>query len=396
MESMLLLLSLAIGIWMAWNIGANDVANSMGTAVGSGALTPRQAALLAGIMNFWGAYFFGRAVVNTIKKGIVTPNVLTNPNVVAYGSLTALMSASIWILSATRRGLPVSTTHSIVGGVLGYGLAYGGLNVVIWERVEEIFLSWIVSPILGAVMAYFLYRGVQKTALVEKKFKRWIPAWSFLAVLLVFLTFCLKVSHSTLIEGLNFGVPLGTLAFLTSHYGIRELKFEEAVKKTFRKLQVLTSSYVALAHGSNDVANAVGPIAAIYAVATTGTLGLKVTVPKWILVLGGAGIALGILTYGHRVMETVGKRITEISSPKGFCAEFSAASIILSASLLGLPISTTHIVVGSVVGTGLTRSIKAINERLLKDIVISWFVTVPVTTLMSALLFKGLLMFSSM
>ncbi|WP_297478055.1 inorganic phosphate transporter [Thermococcus sp.] len=397
-----LLITIAIGFWMAWNIGANDVANSMGTAVGAKAITPRQAAVIAGVMNFIGAYFFGKSVTDTIRKGILDVNMIHDPMVIVYGSLAALLAASLWLIFATYNGLPVSTTHSIIGGVVGYGLVYAGTGIVDWGKLGQVVLSWILSPILGAIVAFLVFRAVRRSILARddpiKSARHWAPFWTGLAFVVIGTMFYIKVLHgSNLAKGVFFyGIPSGVAVFLLT-YALIRVKFRPSdpylgVESIFRKVQVVTSAYVALAHGSNDVANAVGPIAAVYAVVTMGLSGMEVPVPRWILALGGLGIAVGIFTYGYKVMETVGKKITELTNTRGFSIDFSAATVILVASWLGMPISTTHTVVGAVVGVGLARGVKAINTSILRDIIISWFVTVPVAGLISAVIFKALML----
>ncbi len=397
-----LIFTVAIGFWMAWNIGANDVANSMGTAVGARAITPKQAAVIAGVMNFTGAYFFGKSVTETIRKGILNVNMIHDPWIIVYGSLAALLAASIWLIFATYNGLPVSTTHSIIGGVVGYGLVYAGTTIVDWWKLGQVVLSWILSPILGAIVAFLVFRAVRRSVLVRKdpvrSARHWAPFWTGLAFVVIGTMFYIKVLHgSDLLRGaISYGVPTGIVIFAFSYVIIR-LRFRPSdpylgVESIFRRVQVVTSAYVALAHGSNDVANAVGPIAAAYAVITMGLSGMKVPVPRWILALGGLGIAVGIFMYGYKVMETVGKKITELTNTRGFSIDFSAATVILVASWLGMPISTTHTVVGAVVGVGLARGVKAINTDLLRDIVISWFVTVPVAAVISAVIFKFLML----
>ena len=398
----LLLVTVILGFAMAWNIGANDVANSMGTAVGARAITPKQAAIIAGTMNFLGAYFFGKSVADTIRKGILNVNMIHDPMVIVYGSLSALLAASIWLIFATYNGLPVSTTHSIIGGIVGYGLVYAGSGIVDWWKLGQVVLSWILSPIFGAIVAFFVFKAIRGTILARddplRSARHWAPFWTGLAFIVIGTMFYIKVLHgSDLAKGVIFyGIPTGFVVFLLT-YALIRVKFKPSdpyigVESIFRKVQVVTSGYVALAHGSNDVANAVGPIAAAYAVLTVGLSGMKVPVPRWILALGGLGIAIGIFMYGYKVMETVGKKITELTNTRGFSIDFSAATVILVASWLGMPISTTHTVVGAVVGVGLARGVKAINTSILKDIVISWFVTVPVAGLISAVIFKILLL----
>jgi len=397
-----LLITIILGFAMAWAIGANDAANSMSTAVGAKAITPKQAVLIAGVLEFTGAYFFGKSVTETIRKGILYSDRITDPSVLIYGSVAALLAATIWLIIATKFGLPVSTTHSIIGGIVGYGIVYAGFSIVNWGKMTQVVLSWILSPIVGAIMAYLVFRALSKSIFKSRdpvwSARVWSPFWIGLAFVVIGTMFYIKVLHGKdlRIGFVFYGIPVGIVVFVVAYLLIR-LKFPIndpyiGVESIFKRVQVITSGYVALAHGANDVANAIGPVAAVYAVASMGIAGMKVPVPRWILALGGLGIAVGVATYGYRVMETVGKRITELTNTRGFTIDFSAATVVLAASWLGLPISTTHTVVGAVVGVGLARGIKAINTSILRDIVISWFVTVPVAALISAAIFKVLML----
>lgn len=398
----ILLITILLGFAMAWAIGANDAANSMSTAVGAGAITPRQAVIIAGVLEFMGAYFFGKTVTETIRKGIIDPSKITDPNVLIFGSIAALIGATIWLVIATKYGLPVSTTHSIIGGIVGYGIVYGGMSIVNWDKMIKVVLSWILSPIVGAIFAYLVFRALSKTVLQSKdpvkSAKRWSPFWIGLAFVVIGTMFYIKVLHgNSLLEGfLKYGMPAGILTFIVVSL-ILEKRFPATdpylgAERVFRRVQVITSAYVALAHGANDVANAIGPVAAVYTVAMFGLAGAKVPVPRWILALGGLGIAIGVATYGYKVMETVGKKITELTNTRGFTIDFSAATVVLIASWLGMPISTTHTVVGAVIGVGLARGIKAINKDIIKDIIISWFVTVPAAGVIAGIIFKALMM----
>jgi len=395
-----LLITIAVGLFMAWAIGANDAANSMSTAVGAGAITPKQAVIIAGILEFTGAYFFGKSVTETIRKGIINPSQITEQTALIYGSIAALLAATLWLLIATKFGLPVSTTHSIIGGIAGYGIVYAGLGIVNWGKMAQVIASWILSPVFGAIMAFAVFKAISRTILQSstpvKSAKNYSPIWIGLAFVVIGAMFYIKVMHGkSLLMAFRYGVLAGFVAFLISFVILRR-NFKSAdpyigVEMIFKKVQVLTSAYVALSHGANDVANAIGPVAAVYAVATMGLTGMKVPVPKWILAMGGLGIAVGVATYGYRVMETVGKKITELTNTRGFSIDFSAATVVLIASWLGLPISTTHTVVGAVIGVGLARGVKAINKDIVKDIIISWFVTVPIAAIISGIIFKILM-----
>ncbi|ASJ16664.1 phosphate permease [Thermococcus chitonophagus] len=394
--------TIILGLAMAWAIGANDAANSMSTAVGAGAITPKQAVLIAGVLEFTGAYFFGKSVTETIRKGIIDPSRINDPNVLIYGSIAALLGATIWLIIATKYGLPVSTTHSIIGGIVGYGIVYAGTSIVNWSKMAKVVMSWILSPIVGAIFAFLVFKALSKTVLQSKNpiksAKRWSPFWIGLAFVVIGTMFYIKVLHgkSLVIGFLKFGIPTGVVTFVITSLILR-VRFPNVdpylgAEAIFKRVQVMTSGYVALAHGANDVANAIGPVAAVYTIATMGMAGAKVPVPRWILALGGLGIAIGVATYGYRVMETVGKKITELTNTRGFTIDFSAATVVLIASWLGMPISTTHTVVGAVIGVGLARGIKAINKDIVKDIVISWFVTVPTAGIISAVIFKVLML----
>ncbi|MDV3104699.1 inorganic phosphate transporter [Thermococcus waiotapuensis] len=397
-----LLITIILGFAMAWAIGANDAANSMSTAVGANAITPKQAVIIAGVLEFIGAYFFGKSVTETIRSGIIDPARITDPNVLIYGSIAALLAATLWLVIATKFGLPVSTTHSIIGGIVGYGIVYAGTAIVNWGKMTQVVLSWIISPIIGAIMAFLVFRAMTRSIFETgdpvRSAHLWSPFWISLAAIVIATMFYNKVLHgSDLRTGVMlYGLPAGVVTFLVA-YPLIKLHFPSddplvGVESIFKRVQVITSGYVALAHGANDVANAIGPVAAVYAVASMGMAGMKVPVPRWILALGGLGIAVGVATYGYRVIETVGKRITELTNTRGFTIDFSAATVVLIASWLGLPISTTHTVVGAVVGVGLARGVKAINKDIVIDIIISWFVTVPVAALISAAIFKILLL----
>ncbi|ASJ01636.1 inorganic phosphate transporter [Thermococcus gorgonarius] len=397
-----LLITIVLGFAMAWAIGANDAANSMSTAVGAKAITPKQAVIIAGILEFTGAYFFGKSVTETIRKGILDPTMITDPNVLIYGSAAALLAATIWLVIATKFGLPVSTTHSIIGGIVGYGIVYAGTAIVNWGKMGQVVLSWILSPIIGALMAFLIFKAMTRSIFETKDPVRnariWSPFWIGLAFVVIGTMFYIKVLHGGDLKAgvMMYGLPAGVVTFIVTYLLIK-LRFRSAdplinVESIFKKAQLVTSSYVALAHGSNDVANAIGPVAAVYAVATMGLSGMQVPVPRWILAMGGLGITIGVATYGYKVMETVGKKITELTNTRGFTIQFSAATVVLVSSWLGLPISTTHVVVGAVIGVGLARGVKAINKDIVRDIIISWFVTVPVAALISAAIFKILML----
>jgi PiT family inorganic phosphate transporter len=412
MHADMLLLGLAIlaGGYMAFNIGANDVANAMGTSVGSKALTLKQAIVLAAVFEFAGSVLVGASVTSTVSKGIIKPDFFVNhPQLLVYGMLSALLAAGIWLHIATMFGLPVSTTHSIVGAILGFGLVAGGPQTAQWGKVVQIVMSWVISPIGGALIAYVTYRIIAARILNAddpvQAVRRYTPYFSALVVFILVLSFIFKG-----LKNLNLDLPLGPAVVyasigavgsaLLSRYLLARFVTEKpestlaqfaVVEGVFRYLQILTACYVAFAHGANDVANAVGPLATILAVGRTNTVASVIEVPFWILLAGGGGIVLGLSTFGVRVMATIGQKITELTPSRGFSAEFSAATTVLVCSRLGLPISTTHTLVGAVIGVGLARGMSALNMRAVRGIVNSWLITLPFTALLTALIYWVLL-----
>ncbi|BDQ37527.1 phosphate permease [Pseudodesulfovibrio nedwellii] len=396
-----LYLSLGAGFLMAFNLGANDVANSMASAVGARAITVKQAVFIAGTLNFVGAVFLGSHVTATISKGIINPEVITDPKIIMIGMFAALLAAGIWVLVATLTSLPVSSTHSIVGAIMGFGLVAGGPDVVNWLKMGGIVLSWIISPFLAAGIAYFIFSHIRKYILYKRKFieqaKFWAPIWIAVTLSMISLSFLYKTPagkslHLHWAQSLAIAVGLSFLAWflgklLVSRIVINEEEGAEGVERIFRKMQVGTSCYVALSQGANDVANAIGPVAAIYLIAKEHVLLSKAEVPWPMLVLGGCGIAIGIAVLGHKVMATVGTKITTLTNTRGFAVDVGAASTVLVASNLGLPVSTTHAAVGGVVGVGLARGFHAVDFRVLFRIVAYWIATVPIAALTSIVIF---------
>jgi PiT family inorganic phosphate transporter len=399
-EFSLLILGYIFGFYMAWNIGANDVANSMATAVGAKAITIRQAIFIAGILNILGATFIGSHVTNTIRKGIVSTDILADPNLALIGALSALLSAALWVSFATWKSLPVSTTHSIVGAMIGFGIMAGGFTMINWGKLGAVVLSWIISPVFSGVLGFGMFKIIVMTILKKKdaydRALKLSPFFIGIAVFVVVLSFLFK---TPLGNKLSIGTPAaiivaGILACLLGWAGMKALRRfvknpatsgEEAI---FRKIQIGTSCYVALAQGANDVANAIGPLAVIYFIVKTGNVGAKVPVPLFLLLFGGIGIACGIAMAGSRVMETIGRRITTLNNTRGFSVDFAAATTVLAASKLGLPVSTTHAAVGGVMGVGLARGIEAVNFRVIFQIMIYWILTVPASAITSMVIFK--------
>ncbi len=466
-ETMILIgLALVFGFYMAWNIGANDVANAMGTSVGSGALTLKRAVILAAIMEFAGAFFVGPNVTETVRKGIVDPAVFVNdPTALVLGMIAALLAAGVWLQVASYFGWPVSTTHAIVGAIIGFGAVVGGLEAINWswhnKGVAFIAASWVVSPLLSGFIAFVIFRliltgifykpdpvaaakkatpfivfAVMVTMMLVLAFKGLKPFWQD--------NFGLKpLDTLPLTVGLSMAFVAGTLGALISHRLVGRIKSGDPVmaeqsrnlylaralskammhlrrvrdtavgdtrgradralqdtqaihselrsrtriggdhsafvqvERIFIYLQIISAGFVAFAHGSNDVANAIGPLATAIETAKAGAIPKIAPIPLWILGLGAVGIVFGLATWGWRVMRTIGERITELTPSRGFCAEFAAALTVLLASVYGLPISTTHTLVGGVLGVGLARGIGALNLNTVRDIVVSWVVTLP-------------------
>ncbi len=480
MDDMTLITGLALcfGFYMAWNIGANDVANAMGTSVGSGALTLRRAVLCAAVLEFAGAFFVGMHVTETVRKGIIDTDLFANDTTnFMLGMLAALLAAGAWLQLASYFGWPVSTTHSIVGAIVGFGVVYKGIDAVHWGQIAGIVSSWVVSPLLAGFISFVIFRVLHKQIF---RSDNPVIAAKRLTPFLVFLVFVI-LSFVMIFKGLkhlNLDLPLGQATLVACGVGliaavisavlVRLLKNEglaipvqayhessvsralrkarkhlrrikhqtddayaveatellqnlddladkinreqeekskeqpqlsaqasqhAAVERIFVYLQILSACFVAFAHGANDVANAVGPLAAVMATAKEGVIAAQSTVDYRILLLGGAGIVFGLATWGWRVIETIGRRITELTPTRGFAAEFGAATTIVLASKLKLPISTTHTLVGAVLGVGLARGLSALNLNTIRDIVISWVVTLPAGAALAIVFFYTLKLF---
>lgn len=401
------------GFLMAWGVGANDVANAMGTSVGSRALTIKQAILIAMIFEFAGAYLAGGAVTDTIRKGIIDPGLFgDHPELLVYGMMSALLAAGIWLVVASVMGWPVSTTHSIVGAIVGFAAVGVGSEYVNWSKVGSIVSSWVVSPVLAGVISFLIFRSVQRLVLDTKDpfsaAKRWVPMYMFFVGLLMSMVTLLKgLKHIgvklSFAEALLISVFIGLIVMAIGAALLTRVKMipEEnkdfrftSVERVFAVLMVFTACSMAFAHGSNDVANAVGPLAAVYnIVASGGEIASKSVMPSWILLLGGGGIVIGLATYGFKVMGTIGRKITELTPSRGFAAELGAAATVVLASGTGLPISTTHTLVGAVLGVGMARGISALNLRVIGTIIASWVVTLPAGAILAIIfffMFKGM------
>lgn len=399
-------LAVVFGLFMAWGVGANDVANAMGTSVGSKAVTIKQAFVIAAIFEFAGAYLAGGEVTKTIRKGIINPEMLTgNPELVVYGMLASLLAAAIWLLVASRAGWPVSTTHTIVGAVVGFAAVGIGVDAVQWGKVGTIAMSWIISPALAGIIAYWLFVSVQRLILDTedplKSAKYWVPYYIFLVGFIIALVTIFKGLkhvglHLSTVESYMIAAGFGVVVMIIGKYFIGKLQFDpEAnrnfhfanVEKVFSVLMVVTACAMAFAHGSNDVANAVGPLAAVVGIAESGEVLQTSPMPAWILLLGGAGIVLGLVTYGHRVIATIGSGITELTPSRGFAATLAAATTVVIASGTGIPISTTHTLVGAVLGVGLARGIASLDLKVVRTIFLSWIVTLPAGAILAIVFF---------
>jgi PiT family inorganic phosphate transporter len=437
-------LALVVCAYMAWNIGANDVANAMGTSVGSRALTLKQAVVIAAVFEFCGAFFAGDAVTDTVRKGILTVDfadgtvdaVLSQD--IAFGFIAAMMAAATWLTIATRMGLPVSTTHSIIGGILGVGLILEvkhGTSLIDWEVVQKVVMSWVASPLMGGLIGFFSFMIIKKLILESENpidRSRWLapvlafPTFFVLGLALQFKAlkgFISRAASEGWIENKydwlpvkedgvfdpwadNAWIPInsillaafiGAVSSIALYMVLRRIDINEekrgfrGVERIFVWLQIITAAYVAFAHGANDRSNAIGPMAAVWQVLSsdTGELAAKADIPLWLILLGSAGIAIGVMTWGWRVMETIGKKITDITPTRGFAAEFGAATTILVFSMpfLAVPVSTTHTLVGAVVGVGLAGGAKAVDFRVFGKIAASWVASVPAAAFGAIVLF---------
>lgn len=402
----LLIMAAAFGFFMAWGVGANDVANAMGTSVGSRAITIKQAIIIAVIFEFSGAFLAGGEVTSTIRQGIIDPEILSaSPELLVYGMIASLLAAGLWLLVATSFGWPVSTTHSIVGAIVGFAAIGISVDSVKWSKVSNIVASWVVSPLMAGAIAFVVYQSVRRFILNAAEplaaARRGVPVYIFMVAF--------SISMVSLVKGLkHVGLDLSfeqsliyaaliaasiTLvgAILISRLKVNaETSHEEilSVERVFGVLMIFTACSMAFAHGSNDVANAVGPLAAVNAVIDSGgVVAQKAAMPTWLLFLGALGIVIGLVTYGHRVIRTVGSTITELTPSSGFAAELAAAITVVVASGASLPVSTTHTLVGGVIGVGLAHGVTALNIRVVGTIFTSWIVTLPAGAILSITFF---------
>ncbi len=409
MELAIIGVTVLLGLYMAWTIGANDFANSMGSAVGAGALTLRWAVILGALCELAGSVLVGAHVTDTVRKGIVDPADFAGmPEQLALGMICALLACALWLHLATWWGMPVSTTHAIVGAVAGFGVVAVGLAAVDWAKMGGIVASWFVSPVAGGVLAYALFRMLSRAVLGRRQPVAAAIRLTPLVVAIVITVVAFSAIHDgldRLLPGwvaagwraLGLAAATGCLAASGSSFFIaRYLRGREnagldeqlrCVERVFAPLVVVSSCSVAFAHGANDVANAIGPVAAVVDILRSGTVQMQVRVPLWILGLGGVGIVLGLATYGQRVLRTVGSSITHLTPSRGVAADLAVAATVLVCTRLKLPVSTTHTIVGAIIGVGLARGLGAVDARVARDIFKSWFVTVPAAALLACLLF---------
>ena len=405
--SVFIMLAIVLGLYMTWGIGANDVANAMGTSVGSGAITIKQAIIIAAIFEFAGAFIAGGNVTKTIRKGIIDPTpILGNPEILVWGMLSALLAAALWLTVASWMGWPVSTTHSIIGAIVGFAMVGIGMDAVNWPKIGTIVISWVVSPMVGGTFSYLIMRSIQRFILdTDTPFRnaqRYAPLYIFFVGFLISLVTLFKgLKHLeielNIPESFLIAVLLGSIVAVIGRFLIVRLKMQEAesvhdqftqIERIFGVMMLFTACAMAFAHGSNDVANGIGPMAAVVSIVQSGgEMAQDSALPLWILVLGGCGIILGLATLGYRVIQTIGTKITELVPTRGFSAELAAAATVVLASRTGIPVSTTHIAVGAVVGVGLARGIGALDLRVIGGIFMSWAITLPVGALLSIFFF---------
>ena len=403
-----LAMAVIFGFFMAWGVGANDVANAMGTSVGARAITIRQAILIAMVFEFAGAYLAGGEVTETVRSGIISlenSGLEENPQLLVYGMLSSLLAAGVWLLVASQRGWPVSTTHSIVGAIIGFAAVGISVDSVMWGQVGSIASSWVVSPVFSGAIALALFLSVQKLVLDTEdplaNARRYVPWYIFLVGFVISIMTMIKGLSQTefefsFVETLLIAVVIGLVTMGLGILLLRRLALDareeghelDNLEKVFGVLMVFTACSMAFAHGSNDVANAIGPLAAVVGVVETGGVFTRESsVPNWILLLGGAGIVIGLATWGYRVIMTIGRNITHLTPSRGFAAELAAATTVVIASGTGIPVSTTHTLVGAVLGVGLAKGISALNLGVVGRIILSWLITLPVGAVLSIIFF---------
>ncbi|MBN3884236.1 MAG: inorganic phosphate transporter [Nostoc sp.] len=416
-----------LAFYVAWNLGANDVANAMGTSVGSKAVTLKQALIIAGVLEFTGAVLFGHEVTETLATKIANPALFAaTPQIFVVGMVTVLISCGVWLQIATSRGLPVSSSHAVVGAIAGFSWVALGVDAIDWSSIGLITIGWILTPLISGAIAALFYSQIKHWILDQPnqvvQLQEWIP-WLSTLLLGVFGVIVLPSLTEPLtnfvIEQVGFTIPSHDIPLLTGAIAAvgltiiswRQLADKETtwqgeestqypmpnaqcpmpnpVERLFARFQLLSACFVAFAHGSNDVGNAIAPLAAIVYINRTGSVPIDgITIPLWILILGGAGIVGGLAVWGKKVIATIGENIIALQPSSGFCAELATATTILIASRLGLPVSTSHALVGGVVGIGLVQNFKSIKFQTLKGIAAAWLITIPVSAGLSAAIFS--------
>ena len=412
---LLLIMACFFGFFMAWGVGANDVANAMGTSVGARAITIKQAIIIAMVFEFAGAWLAGGEVTSTIRSSIIDIEAAgfdNSPELLIFGMLSSLLAAGIWLVVASKYGWPVSTTHSIIGAIVGFAMVGISADSVMWGQVLEIVASWIISPVFSGTIALILFLSVEKLVLSRedplKYAKKFVPYYMFLVGFIIAMVTLVKgLSHVglevTFSQSAFLALAFALLTVIIGIFLLRRLRLPDSVQPTaqmqsvervFGVLMIFTACSMAFAHGSNDVANAIGPLAAINSViANNGAFEAESALPVWILLLGGFGIVTGLAMWGHRVIRTIGKNITELTPSRGFAAEIAAATTVVIASGTGIPVSTTHTLVGAVLGVGLARGMSALNFGVVGRIFLSWIVTLPAGAILSIVfffIFKGI------
>ena len=412
---LLLIMACFFGFFMAWGVGANDVANAMGTSVGARAITIKQAIIIAMVFEFTGAWLAGGEVTSTIRSSIIdieSAGFDDRPELLIFGMLSSLLAAGIWLVVASKYGWPVSTTHSIIGAIVGFAVVGISADSVMWGQVLEIVASWIISPVFSGTIAFILFLSVEKLVLSRedplKYAKKFVPYYMFLVGFVIAMVTLVKgLSHVglevTFSQSAFLALAFALLTVIIGIFLLRRLRLPDSdqptaqmqsVERVFGVLMIFTACSMAFAHGSNDVANAIGPLAAINSViANNGAFEAESALPVWILLLGGFGIVTGLAMWGHRVIRTIGKNITELTPSRGFAAEIAAATTVVIASGTGIPVSTTHTLVGAVVGGGLARGMSALNFGVVGRIFLSWIVTLPAGAILSIVfffIFKGI------
>ncbi|MEH2200179.1 inorganic phosphate transporter [Nostoc sp.] len=412
-----LLLVALLAFYVAWNLGANDVANAMGTSVGSKAVTLKQALIIAGVLEFTGAVLFGHEVTETLATKIANPALFAaTPQIFVIGMVTVLISSGVWLQIATSRGLPVSSSHAVVGAIAGFSWVALGVGAIDWPSIGLISIGWVLTPLISGAIAALFYSLIKHWILDQPnqvvQLQEWIP-WLSTALLGVFGVIVLPSLTEPLtnfvIEQVGFTIPAYDIPLLmgaVAAVGLTIISWRQLedlgkakkptqsplpnpVERLFARFQLLSACFVAFAHGSNDVGNAIAPLAAIVYINRTGSVPIDgITIPLWILILGGAGIVGGLAVWGKKVIATIGENIIALEPSSGFCAELATATTILIASRLGLPVSTSHALVGGVVGIGLVQNIKSIKFETLKGIAAAWLITIPVSALLSAAIFS--------